>query len=475
MNGLLWLRDRIYYWERICALCVMTTMALHGQTLTTLYAFTSSGETDEGIGAGHMELVQGADGNLYGTTVTNGDGTIFSISPAGSLTTLYSFCAQHNCQDGTNPLGGLILGADGNFYGATAEYGATHYAGTVFKFTSVGGLTTLHRFCREGTTCIDGSTPAAGLVQGTDGNFYGTTTAGGAANGGGTIFKIGPDGSLSTLYFFCAPNCTGGSVPDAALIQGTDGNLYGSTLYGGSYGYGTIFRITPAGRFTTLHNMSPSGGTWPSALVEAANGNFFGTTASGGAYGGGTVFQMTRSGAVKTVYSFCGQPKCADGASPYGRLVAATDGNLYGTTTYGTGTIFRVALNGSLTTLHTFAVTDGENPYNGLVQATDGSFYGTTSSGGAGYFGTVFRLSVDLGPFVKTVPLAGTVGSSVILLGTNLMGATSVTFNGTPAAFAVVSATEITATVPTGATTGKVEVVIPDGTLKSNVKFLVRP
>ena len=212
----------------------------------------------------------------------------------------------------------------------------------------------------------------------------------------------------------------------------------------------------------------------------------------GGIYGGGTIFKISPSGTLTTLYSFCAQSGCADGNVPNAGLVLATDGNFYGTTylgganscmisgtNYGCGTVFKITPSGTLTTLYSFCAqsgcADGEGPRAGLVQATNGKLYGTTYYGGPTGDGTVFSLAVGLGPFVETRPTSGVVGRFVEILGTNLTGATSVTFNGTPATFKVVSRYLITTTVPTGATTGKVEVVTPSGTLSSNVPFRVLP
>jgi len=179
-----------------------------------------------------------------------------------------------------------------------------------------------------------------------------------------------------------------------------------------------------------------------------------------------------------TLHSFHG----TDGSEPYAGLVQATNGNFYGTTVYGgancvpdggCGTIFKITPGGALTTLHSFDVTDGENPETGLTQDTNGKFYGTMQAGGAYNGGTIYSLSVGLGAFVETQTSSGKVGAAVKILGTDLTGATSVTFNGTVATFTVVSKSEITTTVPTGATTGRVQVVTPSGTLTSNVNFRV--
>jgi len=268
-------------------------------------------------------------------------------------------------------------------------------AGTVFKITPSGTLTTLYSF----TGNTDGGCPMGGLIQATDGNFYGTTLQGGAnagsnGNGAGTIFKITPSGTLTTLYSFCSQSgCTDGEEPLAGLVQATDGNFYGTTYYG------------------------------------RGNAGVWGDSA-------GTIFKITPGGALTTLYSFCPQSGCPDGSNPIAGLAQATNGNLYGTAEYGGDTTGTCAVYGC---------------------------------------GTVFSLSVGLGPFVETLPTSAKVGAAVKILGTNLTGATGVSFNGTPAtSFKVVSSSEITTTVPAGATTGTVTVVAPGGTLSSNVPFDVQ-
>jgi len=223
----------------------------------------------------------------------------------------------------------------------------------------------------------------------------------------------------------------------------------------------------------------------PNGITQAANGNFYGVTYEGGVgscsngAGCGTIFEMTPTGILTTLYSFCKVSGCPDGFGP-GPVSQATDGNFYGTTvggTFGEGTVFQFTPNGSLTSLYNFCsqsgCPDGQVPDGGILQATNGTFYGTTDAGGANFGGTVFSVAMGLGPFVKTVPTAGKVGANVIILGNNLTGTTKVSLNGTVATYTVVSDTEITATVPTGATTGRVVVTTPSGTLKSNVVFRV--
>ena len=485
----------------VFVLCAATAIALPAQTFTTLVSF------DGGDGENPQAAVpvQGIDGNLYGTVASGGTysgGTVFKITPSGTFTTIYNFCSQSGCSDGKYPLAGLVQAKNGDFYGTTAGGGAKGGAncvpdggcGTVFRITPSGTFTTIYNFCAQ-SGCTDGKNPWAGLVQAANGEFYGTTEEGGAncvVNGGcGTVFKITPSGKLTTLYSFCSqdyPQCTDGVNPVGTLVKATNGDFYGTTYFGGSYG--TVFKITPSGTLTTLHTFDVTDGQYPLAgLVQATNGYLYGTTEIGGANGAGTVFKIAPSGGstFKTLYGFCAQSGCADGDQPLAGLVQATNGYLYGTTsnagTNGGGTVFKITPSGKLTTLYSFCsqsgCTDGFNPLAGLVQATNGNFYGTTFYGGdcgdTNGCGTLFSLFVGLGPFVETQPTSGKVGVAIMILGTNLTGASTVTFNGTAAVFTVVSPTLITTAVPTGSTIGTVRVMTPSGTLLSNVPFRVLP
>ena len=228
----------------------------------------------------------------------------------------------------------------------------------------------------------DGGDPSAALAQGTDGNFYGTTQYGGTY-GEGTVFRMTTNGTLTTLLSFHYSN---GAYPHAGLVQGADGNFYGTTAGGGTYGDGTVFRMTANGTLITLasFNYSVNGGSPYAGLLQGTDGNFYGTTEDGGTYGDGTVFRMTTNGTLTTLASF----NYTNGAYPYAGLVQGADGNFYGTTedggTYGDGTVFRMTTNGTLTTLVSFNYSvNGGYPYAGLVQGADGNFYGTTADGGA--------------------------------------------------------------------------------------------
>jgi uncharacterized repeat protein (TIGR03803 family) len=287
-----------------------------------------------------------------------------------------------------------------------------------------------------------------------------------------------PQGKLTTLYGFCARNnCDDGAEPDAGLVEAANGNFYGTTVLGGAKSKGTVFGITPAGKLTTLYSFCSqtncTDGANPYAgLVQATNRDLYGTTFGGGANGEGTVFKITYRGKLTTLYSFCSQTNCADGSGPTG-LVQGTGGNLYGATGGGTekdgGTAFEMTPEGQLTTLYGF----DHLAATGLTQGTDGKFYGTSFGGGTNDYGTVFSLAVGFGPFVETLPTSGKVGATVKILGTKLTGATSVTFHGTAATFTVKSSSEITTTVPTGATTGRVRVTTPSHDISTNVPFRV--
>ena len=465
-------------------------VASSAQTLTTLHSFCAQSGCADG-GNPYAGLVQGTDGNFYGTTFGGaaGFGVVFKIAPNGRLKTLYSFTGG---TDGGYPYAGLTLAANGNFYGTAYGNGCCG-GGTLFTVSRGGALTTLHGF---GSQTGDGCFPYAGVVQATNGNLYGTTWGCGP-NGGGTVFKSTLSGAETVLYSFCAQSgCTDGQVPNAGLIQATDGNFYGTTVQGGA-GHGTVFKITAVGKLTTLYTFCTQSGCkdgqypYSAQLVQGTDGNFYGTTENGGTgmygpgAGCGTVFKITPARKLTTLYSFCSQAGWTDGAYPVAGLIQATDGNLYGTTldggancvgNSGCGTVFKITPSGEFTTVYSFCAqsgcADGEYPWAGLVQGTDGNFYGTTENGALGG-GTVFRLNTGLGPFVRTVPNSSKVGAPVKILGTNLTGATSVTFNGTAAVLTVASSSLITTTVPTGATTGPVEVITPLGTLSSNVPFRV--
>jgi uncharacterized repeat protein (TIGR03803 family) len=499
----------------VAVFCAVAAISSPAQTFTSLKIFTGGNGNEPGA-----SLIQGRNGNFYGTTGAGGHGeagTIFEMTPSGEIGTLYRFCATSGCADGSLPTGALVQGSNGNFYGTTYNGGTGAHCpadnggcGTVFEITPTGALTTLYNFCSL-ANCADGAFPN-GLAQGADGGFYGTTTGyngipcvGNTRTGCGTVFEITPAGELTTLHRFCSEaNCTDGWGPFAALTMGSDGNFYGTTVYGGDSGGisagGTVFQITPQGKLTTIHSFCSlancADGAQPrTALVLGSNGNFYGTTFVGGANNHGcsdnscgTIFEITTAGQLTTLYNFCSALECADGYWPEGALALGSDGNFYGTASKGAaggfGSIFELTSSGQFNSLYSFTCTatncsDGAIPFAGLVQGTNAIFYGTTATGGDYRTpdnlgdGVAYSWSMGLGPFIEAQFNFGKAGQSVAILGNDLRGSTSVTFNGVAATFEVVSDTLIKATVPAGATTGTIEVTTPGGVLSSNVVFQI--
>jgi uncharacterized repeat protein (TIGR03803 family) len=327
------------------ALVLPTFGASASVVFTNLHSFTG---TDDGSNP-YAGLVQGSDGSFYGTTDSGGrnnDGTVFKISANGALTSLYSFT---DANDGGNPYAGLVQGSDGNLYGTT-EGGGTNNYGTVFKISTNGVLTSLHSF----TGTNDGGNPYAGLVQGSDGDLYGTTSGGGT-NGAGTVFKISTNGALTNLYSFTGGN--DGANPVAGLVQSSDGTFYGTTFNGGTNGSGTVFALNTDGTgFTILHTFTRGGlnqfhmytnsdGANPQGGLVLSGNTLYGTAARGGSSGFGTVFALNTNGALNTLHLFTGGN---DGGVPLAGLVQGNDGNFYGTTANGSvsriGTVFRLTV-----------------------------------------------------------------------------------------------------------------------------------
>lgn len=336
---------------------------------TLVHAFPSPAAqaTDNG-------LIQGGDGSIYGLSELGGGvydlGFIFKVSQSGRYSVLYTFCVTQStagCTDGGEPFGQLVQGSDGNLYGTT-NYGGVSLDGTVFKITPSGKLTTLYSFCSKGwPSCAEGTRPVAGLVEGADGNFYGTTQYGGvscpAENQGGiqvgcgTVFKITPSGSLTVLHNFTGGN--DGAFPSSALVEGPDGSFYGMTSYGPNETYGgeitsSVFKVSPDAKVTSIYNLS-GGESQPFAdgLTFGSDANLYGTTFTGGShldgpvYNAGSIYQIDGSGGGSDIYDFCPNGgQCADGAFPTSPPIQASDGNFYGATSGGGNQITPLSVSG---------------------------------------------------------------------------------------------------------------------------------
>jgi len=388
----------------------------------TIYTFPTGGQN--GVGP-QATLVQGTDGYFYGTTTYGGiysKGTVFKTTVSGALARLYSFTGG---VDGANPAAGLVQASDGYFYGTSYgndfSTGSAGPYGSVFKISATGKFTTLFTF----TYGPAGVNPSAGLVQGTDGYFYGTTCHGGS-NYFGTIFKIDTNGMYTNLYSFT--NGVDGANPLAGLVQGTDGFFYGTASEGGLDQYGTVFKISSNGVFSSLHSFNGyrDGSNPHAGLVLGSDSNFYGSTYTSpivqtpnGNFNG-TVFKITTDGYFTTLYLFYNND---GGACPSAALVQGSDGNFYGTTSLGGvfplnwGTIFKITPMGVLNYVYSFTNgIDDWSPVAGLVQGTNGSFYGS-ATGGAG---TLFQLNVFSPPWITTQPLSvsatnGTLASFTVL------------------------------------------------------------
>ena len=450
------------------------------QTFTKLDDFNgANGSTPLGA------LTQGLDGNLYGAAHQGGSvgrcfgapgcGLIYQATPTGTIAVMHQFTGT----EGALPSAAPILGTDGNFYG-TALRGGTHTNGTFFQLTPEGSLTSLYNFAGP-----NGQQPAGGLTLGWDGSFYGSASQGGAYLQG-DIFRVSATGAYKRLYSFCAQSgCPDGQVPKDGLALAHDGNFYGVTPAGGANKFGTIFKVTPAGVFTTLYTFCAQtnctdGATPNVTLVEGRDGNLYGTTYQGGSHFSGTVFRITRAGVYSILHNFCSQPGCADGGHPQAGIVLAADGNFYGTTSdsgaHSRGTIFYVNTQKQFQVVYSFQASDGQFPAQ-LMQHTNGTFYGTMQVGGTSGVGTLFSLVYHQAPFVKSVEMAGKIGSTVHIYGQGLTGTADVQFNGKSAtSFTVVSDTEVTAVVPSGAMTGAIQILVaPSTAYSTNTNFKVLP
>lgn len=373
-------------WAMLIVL-VFATRLTQAQGFTVLYAF---GNGKDG-GTPYSDLVRDSAGNLYGTTFsggTAGDGTVFTLDATGKETVLYSF---QGGADGALPVAGLIRGAKGELYGATVEGGAAGH-GTIFKLDATGTEIVLHHF-----RSADGSYPDASLLRDASGNLYGATLEGGASNAG-TVFMLGRNREETVLHSFTGAD---GRFPYSygGLIRDANGNFYGTSLAGGASDQGVVFKLNAAGREIILHTFAggTDGGYPYAGLVMDEKGNLYGTTYMGGASGQGTIFRVTQGGKETVLYSFTG---AADGGNPAARLLRDKKGNFFGTTYYGgasnSGVVFKLDKNHNLTVLHSLDyANDGGYPTARLIRDANGNLYGTASAGGASNRGTVFRIALS--------------------------------------------------------------------------------
>jgi uncharacterized repeat protein (TIGR03803 family) len=435
-----------------------TAIPAQAQTYTDLHDF------NPGAGDPHTfsesKLAQGRDGDFYAESNGGGtgNGTVFRVSPSGTVTVIHSFDGT----DGSNAIGGMTLGTDGNLYGETWS-GGSFGNGITFKITPSGTETALHNFANTG----DGANPANVLVAGS-GLFYGTTNAASAD----TVYKVTPAGALTTLHTFSSADGQSGGQ----LFLGSDGNIYGGMNQGGQFGFGTAFKMTPTGVYKVLHNFNNTDGNLAApGLVQMTASKFYGTTELGGTTGDGVVYSITSTGAFSVLHNFS---SATDGHQAL-TLTLANDGNAYGVAVSGgsanCGTIFKVTAAGAFSVVHTFDNTHGCNPLGGyLTQGTDGKLYGLANAGGAHSNGVFFSLDMGLSPFVTLTPTSGKVGTKVGIMGQGFDSASVVEFGGVKAtSITLTGTTYIVATVPTGAVDGKVTVTTGSTTLTSTQTFIV--
>ena len=468
----------------IAATILFAVTAASAQTYTPLYSYPQTDVGDSGI-TWPSVLSQGQDGELYSTIQTNGAynfGSVYKITTTGQYMLIYNFCAEGSpcATTGGYPTGGVTLGWDGNLWGTT-EDGGKDAAGTVFKVTPAGTLTLIYPF----TNTKDDSAPNFTVLQGQDGNIYGVSEE--QYDGQyGSFFKLTTKGKISP-YPFSYTNGDSPSLP----AQGNDLNFYGTTQAGGDtscgeFGCGVVYKATSAGKITVLHEFTGyvsstnfDGSRPIGTLVQGPDGDFYGTTYTGGANNLGTVFKVSASGTYTLLHSFAGVP--TDGSYPIAGVTVGTDGNLYGTTSNGGtvnyGAIYEITPAGKETVLYSFcavACTNGFSPTTPMVLHTDGNFYGNTAGSSLG--GSVFySFNVGFKSFAKLVTWSAKDGATAEILGQGFTGTTGVSFNGVAAKFDNVSDTYMTATVPAGALTGPVTVTTFSGSLTSDRNFLVTP
>jgi uncharacterized repeat protein (TIGR03803 family) len=356
------------------------------QTYQVLYSFR--GGTDGG--SPRATVLRDAAGNLYGTTEVGGafgNGVVFKLDPANNETVLHSFAAAPN--DGAQPWAAVIRDNAGNLYGTT-YVGGQYNLGTVFKLDRAGNQTILHDFAGISGNPSDGGAPFARLLRDRDGTLYGTTLEGGS-RGWGRVFKLDAAGQMTALHDF---NGTDGAQPHTDLIHDNAGNLYGTTEFGGTFDSGVVYQIDATGKYSILHSFSGQDGSLPyGGVIRDQAGNLYGTTVVGGKFSQGVLFKLDPAGTLTVLHHFRGP----EGAQPQASVVRGQEGNLYGTTVLGgsdgDGVIFELDAAGNYSVLHSFTGPDGEGPYGTLTLDAGGNLYGTTYEGGAFGHGVVFKLT----------------------------------------------------------------------------------
>ncbi len=457
----------------IVVLFLAATHTAQAQTVSTIYTFVGgSSSSVNPYGA----IAQGRDGDYYGMTVP---GVIYKVSASGTFTILYTLSGT----DG-QLCNGLVLGTDGNFYGTCFLGGDNgNSTGTFFQVTPTGTYKVLHFFDGTHGTSTDGCNPVALPVQASDGNFYGTAQGCGADNGG-MAYKISMAGAFTAIHAFNG-GATDAQNPQGTLIQGTDGNLWGTSYLGGQTGSGTVYKMTLSGTVTVLYQFAgcstATNGCNPTAgLVQGPDGNYYGVATGGGTSNQGVVFKITPAGVYTVLHNF--NRTVDNGASPQMPLALGTDGNFYGVGSDCAGggcsqaDLFEITSKGVFTDLYNFPILGGNNnsvPLSPLLLSTNGTFYSTTEEGGPG-IGTVYSRVDGQSAFVTLVLTSGKVGSPIGILGQGFTSSSVVKFNGVAATKVTLSGTTfLTATVPAGATDGFVTVTTGATTLTSRQKFTV--
>lgn len=364
-----------------------------------LHSFT--GGTDGGCPRGGLTF--DSSGNLFGATAggcyggQGGSGTVFELTVNGNETVLYNFTGQETV--GFQPYGDLTLDTQGNLYGTTF-YSGFSSLGTVFQVSPNGQEDTLYSFM----TLANGEYPTAGVVRDAAGNLYGVTSEGGVDcavdYGCGVLFEITPTGQEIVLHLFGVNSGDGYHPYGELLLVGT--MIFGTTNGGGTQGFGTVFSFDlSSGTETVLYSFAGgSDGKYPDyeALIQDATGDLYGTTNYGGSHEFGTIFKLDQRGTETVLYTFTGG---TDGGTPYGGLLIDSQGNLYGTAFQeaslqcgqGCGSVYKLSTTGKLTVLHDFSGSDGQQPWSTLVMDATGNLYGTTSAGGANGYGNIFKLT----------------------------------------------------------------------------------